>query len=204
MFYELSTINTGFFHNQAAAASQSQPTGWHPDLVALGYRDLLYVPAPAVQATIGCIADPEFHDFIQTSDKNAMANQDEEGVHAPLILSTLDLSHWTALMNAATTDPKLGITRLRQAHEVLHVLLDRDEQELAEAERNCRAVESYLRVANLHESWTKDEIPLPTVNLNSGSSRTSIVNVHPLLSRLNITPAHKTAIEDLSENIQNT
>jgi cation transport regulator ChaC len=172
--------------------------------VALGYGEPLFVPTPAVQATIACIADPEFHEFMQTADKNAFADQDEEGVHAPLLLSTLDLSHWTALMNAATVDPKLGMSRLRQAHEVLHVLLDRDEQDLAEAERNTRAVEAYLRVTNPHESWTKDEIPIPTVNLNSGSSGTSTVNVHSLLSRLNIAPAHKSAIEDLSESIQNT
>jgi hypothetical protein len=63
-----------------------------------------------VQATIACVADPAFHEFIQTTDKTAFADQDEEGVHAPLLLSRLDLSHWTALMNAATTDPKLGIT----------------------------------------------------------------------------------------------
>ena len=78
--------------------------------MALGYGEPLYVPAPAIQATIACIADPKFHEFIQIADKNAMADQDEEGVHAPLLLATLDLSHWTALMNAATADPILGVT----------------------------------------------------------------------------------------------
>jgi hypothetical protein len=31
----------------------------------------------------------------------------------PLLLSTLDLSHWFALMNAAIVDPKLGLICLR-------------------------------------------------------------------------------------------
>jgi hypothetical protein len=125
-------------------------------------------------------------------------------VHALLLLQTLDLSHWSALMNTATADPKLGIARLRQAHEVLHVLLDKDEQDLAEAERNTRAVEAYLRVANPHEAWTRDTVPAPAVDLNSGSSGTSTVTLHPLLSRINIAPVHKSAIEDLSESIHNT
>jgi hypothetical protein len=51
---------------------------------------------------------------------------------------------------------------------VLHVLLDKDEQGLAEAERNTRVVEAYLRVANPHEAWTKDAVPTPTVDLNNG------------------------------------
>jgi hypothetical protein len=137
-------------------------------------------------------------------DRNAFADQDEEGVHAPLLFLTLDLSHWSALMNAATADPKLGFTRLREAHEVLHVLLDRDEHELAEAECNTRAVEAYLQITNPHESWAKEEIPLHKVNLNSGSSGTSTVTLYPLLSRINITPAYKSATEDLSQSIQNT
>jgi hypothetical protein len=42
------------------------------------------------------------------------------------------------------------------------------------------------------------------VDLNSGSSGTSTVILHPLLSRINIALVHKSAIEDLSESIQNT
>jgi hypothetical protein len=105
----------------------SQAIGWHPDLVALGYNNPLFVPSPAVQATIACVADPIFHKFIQTADKHALADQDEEGLYAPLLLSTLYLSLSFALRNAATVDPKLGLTRLRQAHEVLHALLDKDD-----------------------------------------------------------------------------
>jgi hypothetical protein len=42
------------------------------------------------------------------------------------------------------------------------------------------------------------------MNLYSGSNGTSTVNLHPLLSHLDIVPTYKSAIEDLSENIQNT
>jgi hypothetical protein len=70
------------------------------------------------------------------SQKNAFADQDEDGVHVPLLPSTLDLSHWSTLMNVAIANPKLGLTRFRQAHDVLHVLLNKVEQELAEAEHS--------------------------------------------------------------------
>jgi hypothetical protein len=94
---------------QATDSSPNQSSGWHPDLVALGYSDPLFVPSPTVQATIACVPDPSFHEFVQTTNKAAFADQDEEGVHAPLLLQTLDLSHWSALMNTVTADPNLGI-----------------------------------------------------------------------------------------------
>jgi hypothetical protein len=112
----------------------------------------LFIPAPIVQATIVCIADLEFNEFVQTANKIAFVDQDKESMHVQLLLLMLDLSYWLALMNVATVDPKLGLTRLRQAHEVLHVLLDQDEQVLAEAKQNSCLVEAYLCIINLHES----------------------------------------------------
>ena len=172
-------------------------------LASLGYGDPLPTPTPVVQATLACVSDKEFHEFIQSSDKAALADIDDEGAHAPLMLSVLDLSHWTALMNVVTADKAAGMIRLQKAQQSLAVILDQDEVDLEDANRNTRAVEAYLRTANPHEEWTK-EIPAPTVNLNDAASGDCTVKLHPLLSRLNIAPCHKTAIEDLSESIVNT
>ena len=189
--------------NASSLMQLDQPLSSHMDLISLGYGDPLLMPTLAVQATIACVSDMEFHEFIQTSDKVALANTDDKGAHALLLLSVLDLSHWTALMNVVTADKVASLTRLKQAQQSLASILDQDEADLDEANRNTCAVEAYLRAANPHEDWTK-EIPAPTVNLNDPTNSDCTVKLHPLLSRLNIAPSHKTAIEDLSENIVNT
>ena len=60
-------------------------------------------------------------------------------------------------------------------------------------------VENALQIANLHEDWS--DLPPPT---NLSKANEDSPNLHPLLARLNIPVAHKTAIEDFSENIHTT
>lgn len=150
--------------------------------------------------------DAEIHSYVQTKDLEAFANKDDEGAHAPMLLATLDLSHWTAIMQSAITDKAAGLTRLRQAHDVLPKILDSDELELEEASRNTKTVEAYLRLANPHESWTKDSLSIPTTDITGSTPPTTSPSPasHPLLSRLKLAPAHKSALEDLSESIQST
>ena len=124
-------------------------------------------------------------------------------VHVKTGIYKLDLSHWTALMNVVTTDKAVGLIRLKQAQQSLASILDQDEVDLDEANRNTRAVEAYLSTANPHEDWTK-EIPAATINLNDPASGDCTIKLHPLLSRLNIAPSHKIAIKDLSKSIVNT
>jgi hypothetical protein len=124
---------------------------------------------------------------------------DDEGEHAPLILATLDLSHWTAIMVAAFADKEKGLSCLREAHQVLGQLLEKDELDFEEAIRNTQVVEIALRNANPHEDWS--DLPPPT---DLSKSSEVIPTLHPLLSKLNIAPAHKAAIEDFSENILTT
>ena len=118
----------------------------------MGYADPLYVPSLAVQAILACVDDAEIHSFIQKTHLDAFANKDDEGVHAPMLLATLDLSHWTAIMQATIVDKVAGLTRLCQVHDVFSSILDRDELELEEATCNAKKVEAYLRLANPHES----------------------------------------------------
>jgi hypothetical protein len=66
---------------------------------------------------------------VQTNDRAALLDTDDEGEHAPLLLSTLDLSHWTSIMYVSTLEGGVekALTRLREAHAVLAHLLERDE-----------------------------------------------------------------------------
>ena len=50
------------------------------------------------------MAGLEMHSFIQNTDHAAILDKDEDGEHVPLLLSTLDLSHWTSIMSVVTLD----------------------------------------------------------------------------------------------------
>jgi hypothetical protein len=166
--------------------------------VALNYTEPLPPPSPAVQATLAAIVGPEIHEFVQTNDRAALLDTDDDGEHAPLLLSTLDLSHWTAIMYVSTLEGGVekALTRLREAHAVLAHLLERDELDLEEANTNTLLVERALHTANPHEDWT--DRPTPT---RAGESAGSM---HPILGRLNIPHAHQAALEDFGECIQST
>lgn len=171
---------------------------WKPDLTAMGYHDPLPAPSPAVQATLASIVGPQIHDLIQTTDNASIIDKDEDGDPAPLLLTTLDLSHWTAILYVSTLDNGVerAIARVHEAHRVLANLLEKDELDLAEMTRNTHVVEAALRAANPHEDWS--DRPPPT------QASDSVVTTHPILGKLNIPNAEKAAIEDYSESIQNT
>ena len=101
----------------------------------MGYSEPLLAPSPTMQATIASIMGSDIHEYVQVSDKEALLDKDKDGEHAPLLLSTLDLSHWTSIMFVSTTkngnEKPLG--RLREAHEVLASLLEKDELGLEES-----------------------------------------------------------------------
>ena len=174
-----------------------QNCGWLADLKTMGYDDPLPAPSAGVQATLAAIHGLEIHQFIQTTDKEALLDKDEDGEHAPLLLSTLDLSHWTIIMYTSTQDDGVekALSRLREAHEVLANLLEKDELDLQEALTNTQLVEVALRSANPHEDWSHK--PPPT-------RVTETITMHPMVNRLNIPPAEKPTIEDFGECIQNS
>jgi hypothetical protein len=53
-----------------------------------------------------------------------------------MLLSTLDLSHWTAIMWNITKDKKKELVRLAQVYAALNSLLDYDKKELEESIQN--------------------------------------------------------------------
>jgi hypothetical protein len=127
-----------------------------------------------VQATLVSTPGSEIHEFIQTTDSAALLDKDEDGEHAPLLLSTLDLSHWTSIMLVSTQENGVekAMARLQEAHAVLPNLLEKDEINL--------------------------DRPTPTKAGDSPSV------MHPILGRLNIPHAQQAAIEDYGECIQST
>jgi hypothetical protein len=149
----------------------------------LGYIDPLPAPSQAVEATIASIVGSEVHSYIQNTDHAAILDKDDNDEHAPLLLSTLDLSHWTSIMYISTLDKEIekALARLQEAHGVLANLLEKDEMELEEATNNARVVEATLRAANPHEDWS-DRLP------PSKADETANI-VHPMLSKLNIPDA---------------
>ena len=163
----------------------------------LGYKDPLPAPSHVVQATIASIAGLDVHAFIQSTDNTALVDKDEDGEHAPLLLSTLDLSHWTSILYVSTLDNgfEKALTRLKEAHAVLANLLEKDEFELEESTNNMKLVEAALRAANPQEDWSDRPPPARADATNIG---------HPILGCLNIPKAHKAAIEDYSDSIQSS
>jgi hypothetical protein len=161
----------------------------------MGYSEPLPPPSPAVQATIAAIVGNEIHELVQTTDNAALIDKDDDGEHAPLLLTTLDLSYWTSILYVSTLENGVekAMTRLREAHGVLANLLEKEKIDAQEATNNAHLVEVALRAANPHEDWS-DRAP-PTRTLESMSS------THPILDRLNIPIAQKAAIEDYGESI---
>jgi hypothetical protein len=95
-----------------------QGSSWLLDLTAINYTDALPVPFLAVEAKLVSIVGSEIHDFIQTTDNAALSDKDEDGEHAPLILSTLDLSHWSSIVLVSTQENGIeNLKRIWHAYE---------------------------------------------------------------------------------------
>jgi hypothetical protein len=92
------------------------------------------------------IAGNEIHDFIQTTDSTALLDKDEDSEHEPLLLTTLDLSHWSSIMLVSTQENGVekALSRLQEAHGVLPNLQEKDEVDLKEATANTHLVEAAL------------------------------------------------------------
>lgn len=178
--------------------SDAKGQTWYEDLQKMGYGQPLPAPIPAVQTTIAAIDVPEFHSCIQEMDLAAINDVDGEGVHAPLLLDTLDLAAWTSLFVLATADPVMTIARLRNAHTKLSDLLLEDELEAVGSAQLAQRVEVILKLANT------DELTPDAANNVTGPESLATTESHPLLAKMRISEADKTALEDLREGIQSS
>lgn len=142
--------------------SQRNENNWAPELSALGYDDTLPAPSPAVQATMVGLNAPEIHEYIQTQDRQALLDLDEDGMHAPLFLLTLDLSQWTLVLAAKFSKAVAGLEQLKVAHAQLADILDFEAEEIEIATHNIALVDVALKKANPHEIPKQQTISLAT------------------------------------------
>jgi hypothetical protein len=127
-----------------AQTSSPQSLQWLPDLITMGYGEPLPAPVPAVQATLATLDAPPIHEYIQTQDRGALLEIDEEGEHPPLLLTTLDVSQWTIILALASEDCKKGMARLTAAHAELNNILLQEEEEYNVAVENTTLVDVAL------------------------------------------------------------
>ena len=164
----------------------------------MGYGPPLPAPIPAVQATIAAIDIPEFHTFIQEIDTVAVNETDEEGLHFPILLDTLDLAAWTSLFVLSTSDKQKTLDRLRSAHSRLPELLVEDEVDAVWSAGLAQKVEAVLKLANL------DELTSEAAKTIAGPDTTPGNAAHPLLAKLKISNTDMSALEEFSEEIQSS
>lgn len=144
----------------------------------------------------------EIHQYIQSSDKQALSNStDEDAGESPLLLTTIDLGQWTQVLVVANTDLPTAMRRLEEMHSKLEDLVNQDALDYDEAKGNTSIVECYLRSINcLDSEEPPGEVNGPATNLAGGNNTMS----HPLLLNLGIDDSQKAALEDLEEEITTT
>ena len=178
--------------------SEQKTQEWHENLVAMGYGPPLPAPIPAVQVTLAATDIPEFHTFIQDADTVAVNEADDDGLHAPLLLDSLDLAAWTSLFVLATTDKQKTIERLRLAHSRLPELLTEDERDAVQSAALAQKVEAVLKLAN------EDALTSEAAKKVTGPEPESGNATHPLLAKLKISNNDLSALEEFSEEIQSS
>ena len=178
--------------------SEHKTQEWQEGLVALGYGPPLPAPIPAVQVTMAEIDILEFHTFIQETDTVTANEADEEGLHAPLILDTLDLAAWTSLFVLATSDKQKTDDRLRTVHSRLLDLLLEDEKDAVQSAVMAQKVEAVLKLAN------EDALTSETARSVSGPDTITGNATHPLLAKLKISNTNLCALEEFCVEIQSS
>lgn len=164
---------------------------WHAELQELGFKDPLPPPSPIVQATIAGMP-ASIQQYIQSTDLNTIASTPEDG-EPLLLLSLLDLSHWTRVFEFANSDTGKAMARLEEMTSKLHDINDRDALEMDEARGNTAKVEQYLKRVNFGDSSRSGTLSTelkPAAGLD-----------HPFVIYMKIPEAHKAALEDLRDSI---
>lgn len=131
---------------------------------------------------------PAVHEFIQTSDSEALTQSTDDG-EPELLLLTLDLAMWTRIFEFANKDTPKALERLKELQSKLHDINTRDSLEHEEARINVGLVEAAIRQANFR--------PAPEESKPGDMSALD----HPFLFGMQIDKAHKAALEDFNEAI---
>ena len=134
--------------------------------------------------------NPDIHSYIQTTDLEAITQSSDEGESLPLLLTILDLAMWICIFEFTNTDSVKALERLKELHSKLADICSRDTLEYEETRTNVGLVEVAIWEANYRPP---PEDSKPTSN-SAGLD-------HPFLFGLQISEAHKAALEDLTESI---
>ena len=178
--------------------SEQKTQEWHGNMVEMGYGPPLPAPIHVVQVTVAAINFPEFHAFIQEIDTVTVNETDEEGLHAPLWLDTLDLATWTSLFVPETLDKQQTVDRLRSTHNILPELLVEDNLGAVRSSGLAQKVEAILKLANQDELTSKAAKTITKPDTIPGNA------THPLLAKLKISNTDMSALEEFSEEIQSS
>lgn len=65
---------------------------WNGELLAMGYGSPLPAPILVVQTILSAIDLPKMHKVIQDNDTTTLIDCDDEGIHLPLLIDSLDLA----------------------------------------------------------------------------------------------------------------
>jgi hypothetical protein len=123
---------------------------------------------------------------------------DEEGLHTPLLLDSLDLAAWTSLFVLANTYKQIIVQRLKMAHIRLPKLLMEDEHDAVSYALLAQEVKVVLKMANEDalNFETSRAITWPETNLGT--------DTHLVLAKLEIFTTNLNALEDSIEVIQSS
>jgi hypothetical protein len=152
---------------------RTQPPCWHDDLLKKGYKDPLTPPTPGIQATMASIASVNFHNTIQRLDSEALADTNDEGLHAPTLLEVLDLRYWTMLLDACLHSEEKGMRKLQELFDDLPHILDADDQDVERMAVQTKLIDDALMIANQETKSVTDKGP------SQGRSKLMIIGSTP-------------------------
>jgi hypothetical protein len=113
-----------------------------------GYKDPLAPPTPGIQATMASIASTNFHATVQRLDSEALADTNDEGLHAPTLLEVLDLRYWTMLLDACLHSEEKGMRKLQELFDDLPNILAADDQDSERMAMQTKLIDDALLAAN--------------------------------------------------------
>lgn len=185
----------------------AQPPCWHDDLIKKGYKDPLTPPTPGIQATMASIASANFHSTVQRLDSEALADTNDEGLHAPTLLEVLDLRYWTMLLDACLHSEEKGMRKLQELFDDLPHILSADDQDMERMAMQTKLIDEALMLANQEAKSGSDN------GVTQGKSRLLIIGSTPtrdvvtqrpksLLTRLPIPEDEKESIIQYCADIE--
>lgn len=164
-----------------------------------GYKEPLTPPTPGIQATMASIASVTFHTTVQRLDTEALADTNEEGLHAPTLLEVLDLTYWTMLLDSCLHSEEKGLRKLQELFDELPSILAADDQDSERMAAQTKLIDEALLSANPEVKPVAEKGPQQTKSrlLIIGSTPTrDVVTQRPksLVTRLPIPEDEKESI----------